>query len=343
MAVCIRDIAYALPETALTNDALKEENPDWNMQRVETRAGVRCRYVAAEWQTSLDLGLEACGRLFDAHPDLPERIDALLFCTETADHILPPNACILHGKLGLPDRVFAMDIDLGCSGYPYSLAVARGLVATGVATNVLVVNADTYSKFIPKQDMSTRVLFGDGAAASWIGGCRDNEGVIDIAYGTAGSHYDKFIIPAGGCRLPRADAQADQSNVAGGNGKPLDAIQMDGLGILSFVNAKIPPHLRELLERNQLQVSDVDLFVIHQASRMVLDSLARLLGIRPEQLFSNLSEVGNLVSASIPIALKSAWQDGRLSAGHTVVLCGFGLGLSWGSVLMRWPAMADCG
>ncbi len=336
MTVCIRDIAYALPEQAVTNEQLLEENPGWDMRRIEARAGVRRRYIAAADQTAVDLATEACRSLFAANPDLPEKLDAILFCTETADHILPPNSCILHGRLGLPERVFAMDIDLGCSGYPYSLAVARGLIHTNMAANVLVVNADTYSKFIPKHDQSTRVLFGDGAAASWISACEPGEGILDIACGTAGEHHQKFIIPAGGCRLPRP-LSSGSSAESPGNGKPMDVIHMDGIGILSFVSSKIPPHIRLLLERNQLSTSDVDLYIFHQASRAALDSLTQLLRIRQEQVFGNLAEVGNTVSASVPIALKDAWKAGRLAGGQTVVLCGFGLGLSWASALLRWP------
>jgi 3-oxoacyl-[acyl-carrier-protein] synthase III len=336
MNACIKQIAYALPEKIVSNSALHEENPTWNMPRVEKSTGVRCRHVAADGETALDLATLACQQLFADSPGLREKVDAIIFCTETPDYIIPPNSCVLHGRLGLSERVLAFDVDLGCSGYSYCLTIAQGFIRSGIAQNVLVVTADTYSKLIHPQDQSVRVLFGDGAAASWIGACDDDRGIIDFLCGTAGQHYEKFIVREGGCRNPSPSAGSPVTMRAATETKPSDRIAMDGMGILAFTNARIPEHMQSLLQRNRLTVQDVDLFVFHQASRMVLDSLALMLDIKPAQLYSNLSELGNLVSASIPVALKDAMQAGRLSQGATVVLCGFGVGLSWGSVLMRW-------
>jgi 3-oxoacyl-[acyl-carrier-protein] synthase-3 len=322
----IKDIAYVLPERVVTNDELRRDHPQWDLDRVETRTGVRRRHVAGDAETALDLGERAARRLFEAHPGLAGRIDGLLFCTETADYRIPPNACVLHGRLGLPERVLALDVNLGCSGFPYCVAVARGLVGSGACRDVLVVNADTYSKVMDPQDQAVQVLFGDGAAATWLAASDGHGGVLDVDYGTAGKYHDKFIIPQGGCRAGPVPAGA----------RAPDKICMDGRAVLAFTSSKIPQHVRAFLERNGLGVDRVDLFVFHQASRMVLDSLAMLLRIKPGQLFSNLEHVGNTVSASIPIGLKDALDAGRVAPGQTVLLCGFGLGLSWGSVLLRW-------
>jgi len=332
---CIRGIAYALPETLVTNDDLRREHPQWNMDRIEKRTGVRRRFVARAEETARDLAQTACQRLFAAHADLPAQIDGILFCTESPDHPIPPNACVLHGRLGLAEHVLALDVDLGCSGYPHCLALARGLIASGMASHLLVVTADTYSKFMDPEDQAVRVLFGDGAAATWV--AADTEpGIVDIQCGTAGAHYDKFIIPSGGCRLNHCGSSSSKQNSPDARPRAADKIQMDGAAILAFSNTKIPPHVRELLQRSDLSVEDVDLFVFHQASQMVLDRIARLLQIKPEQMFSNLAEVGNTVSASIPIALKDALEQGRLAPGQTVVLSGFGVGLSWASARGKW-------
>jgi len=336
MKSCIQDIAYALPDTVVTNEDLGRENPDWNMSRLGNRTGVLRRHIAGPGQTALDLGLQACQRLFDAHPECPEKVDAIIFCTESADYFLPPNACVLHGKLALPERVLAFDVDLGCSGYPYCLGLARGMLLSRMAANALLVTADTYSKFIDKNDKSTRVLFGDGAAASWITACDDAKGIIDVECCTSGQFYEKFIVREGGCRNGFGRTPPGPQTGAGRRAKPPGTIHMDGMGILAFVNAKIPAHVNSLLERNGLGMKDVDLFVFHQASQMVLDTLPRLMKISPEQTYSNLARVGNTVSASIPIALKDAVDAGRLAPGDTVVVCGFGLGLSWGSALLQW-------
>ena len=336
MNCSIADIAYALPETVLGNDDLRRENPEWDFARLEKRTGVLRRHVAQPGQTALDLGALACEKLFQAHPELPQKVDAIVFCTESADYLLPPNACVLHGRLGLPEHVLAFDVDLGCSGYPYCLGLARGMLSSRMASNVLLVNSDTYSKFIDKHDQSCRTLFGDGAAASWITACEQGQGILDVACGTAGRFFDKFLIPAGGCRRLHADGPTRDDAQGPQSTKPPDTIHMDGTAILAFVNSKVPRQLSQLLDRNGLGVQDVDLFVFHQASQMVLDTLPGLLKIRPEQTYSNLAEVGNTVSASIPIALADARDAGRLNAGDTVVLCGFGLGLSWASVLLKW-------
>jgi len=336
MESCIEDIAYALPDTVVTNEDLRRDNPGWDMARLEKRTGVRRRHVAAPGQTALDLGLRACEKLFGVRPEAKAKVDAIIFCTETADYVLPPNACVLHGKLALPESVLAFDVDLGCSGYPYCLGLAKGMLSTRMAANVLLVNADTYSKLIHKNDQSTRTLFGDAAAASWITASDDARGIVDLECCTAGQLYEKFIVPGGGYRRPRSDQATGTELEEADPTKPHDTIHMDGMGILAFVNAKIPGHVKTLLERNGLGIEDVDLFVFHQASQMVLDTLPRLMKIRPEQMHSNLAEVGNTVSAAIPIVLKDAAEAGRLARGDTVLVCGFGLGLSWGSALLKW-------
>jgi 3-oxoacyl-[acyl-carrier-protein] synthase-3 len=328
----IRDVSYVLPETVVTNDDLRREHPEWDLSRIEKRTGVQRRHLANATETALDLASRAAERLFEAHPGLRERVDAILFCTESADYHIPPNSCLLHGRLDLPESVFALDVDLGCSGYPYCLALARGLIAAGTASNILLVTADTYSKFIDPNDQAVRVLFGDAAAVSWIT-AGESGGIIDVQCGTAGKYYEKFIIRGGGCRA------SEETDVTANPTAPCRLaakIQMDGASILAFSNAKIPPAINALLNRNGLTVPEIDLFLFHQASQVVLDSVSRLLRIDPRQEFSNLANVGNTVSASIPIALKDALTAGRLAPGNSVVLCGFGLGLSWSTMLLKW-------
>ena len=335
VSVTIRDVAYAVPETVVTNDDLRRLHPQWDLDRIEKRTGVRRRHVARECETALDLAQAATLRLFESHPGLHEQVDAILFCTESPDYPIsaPMPACCTDAWNFLNTYSRWTSI-WGCSGYPYCLALARGLIVAGTAKNVLVVNADTYSKFMASEDQAVRVLFGDAAAVSWISADCGGPEVVDIQCGTAGRHYEKFIVRAGGCR-PIAEAEP------AGKGpntrpRPADKIQMDGASILAFTNVKIPPAINSLLARNGLAVQDVDLFLFHQASQMVLDSVCRLLRIRPERMFSNLADVGNTVSASIPMAYKDALRAGRIEPGKTLVLCGFGLGLSWGSVLLRW-------
>ena len=215
------------------------------------------------------------------------------------------------------------------------IVLAEALIFSARAKNVILVTADTYSKYINKQDRSIRMLFGDGAAASWIRATENNQGIIDILCGTSGSNSDKFIIPAGGCRLVKSDKTAQPKIDRNGNVRTEESIHMDGMGILSFVNSKVPKQVQNILCRQGLTIEQVDLFIFHQASNMVLDSLQRILKIKSDRLFRNLTYIGNTVSASIPIALKDAFVQGRIKPGDKILLSGFGVGLSWGTALIR--------
>jgi 3-oxoacyl-[acyl-carrier-protein] synthase-3 len=265
---------------------------------------------------------------------LREAVGGLVFCTESPDYILPPNACVLHGKLGLGSNVLAFDFNLACSGFVYGLAIVKGLIETGMGRDMVLVCGDTYSKYMHGEDRAVVALFGDGVAASWIGQTQ-GKGIVDIVCATAGSEHERFIIPAGGCRLPR-DAQTAVPVVdESGNARSAENIHMDGMGILTFVSSNVPRQVRMLLDRNGLKVADIDLFVFHQASGLVLDSLTRLLHLGTEQVYRNLSQIGNTVSASIPIALKDAIDQGLIHAGSRVVVSGFGVGLSWASAILE--------
>lgn len=331
----IQDIAYYLPEHQVSNAQLHAENPTWDMKRVEARAGVVTRHVSGKNETSLDLAEKACRKLFQSSPQAQGQVDGLMFCTQTPDHIMPPNSCILHSSLDLPEDTFVFDFNLACSGYIYGLALAHGLILSQTCRNILFVTADTYSKLIHPQDRAARVLFGDGAAASLISASDSHEGIIDIQCSTAGRHYEKFMVPAGGYRMPRTTSTHQALTDGSGNVRTLENIRMDGMGVMAFVNERVPAQVLKILQRNRLGVEDIDLFIFHQASKMALDSITRLLKVPPGKVFRNLREKGNTVSASIPIALKDAIDSGRVSPGQKILLCGFGVGLSWGSAILQ--------
>lgn len=335
MNICIKEIEVYLPTQRLTNDQLKEENPTWFNDTLVNRTGVLERRIAGQSETALDLAFEACQRLFQKHQELQSIADCIVFCTQSPDYIIPPNACILHGMLGLGNSVLAFDYNLACSGYIYGLAISRGLVATGMASNVLLVNSDTYTKFINSGDRSTRTLFGDAAAVSWITASEENKGVIDIQCSTSGLNYEMFMIPAGGMRNPKSDSTQKESIDKHGNVKTSENIHMDGVGVLGFVNSVIPNQIESILKSNGLSFDDIDLLIFHQASKLALDSLKRVLRVDSKKIFSNLSLIGNTVSASIPIALKEARDQNALSQGNLILLVGFGVGLSWGTALLR--------
>ncbi len=330
----IEAISVALPATPLTNDQLRVAYPNWDFDRLEKRAGVFTRYVAAENETALDFAFRACEQLAAQGRLRADEIDALIFCTQSPDHIMPPNACILHGKLRLQPEVLAFDITLACSGYIYGLQLADSFIRSGAAKRVLLATADTYTRFIHPGDRATRCLFGDGGAVSIISQSESGRGIREIRCGTAGKQYAKFMIPAGGMRMPCSAETAREAVDDSGNVRTAEHIKMDGLGVLSFFNATVPCAVTDVLVRNGLSIADVDLFVFHQASQMALDSLRTALNIPMQKMVYDLAEVGNLVSASIPVALSRAFDRTQAKPGQLALLCGFGVGLSWGTALV---------
>jgi 3-oxoacyl-[acyl-carrier-protein] synthase-3 len=330
----IEAISYAFPAKCLTNQELMAAYPDWDFGRLEKRTGVMRRHVAGPGETALDLAAGACEKLAAQGQLGPERIDAVIFCTQTPDYIMPPNACLLHGRLNLGSRVMAFDINLACSGYIYGLQLAVSLIRSGAAGRVLLATSDTYSRHIHPGDRATRCLFGDGGAVSVISSAEGAWPIHDIRCGTAGKHYEKFIIPAGGMRLPRSACTAQETTDPSGNVRTPEHIKMDGVGVLSFFNATVPAAVKETLGANGLKMDDIGMFVFHQASRLALDSLRTALAIPMGKMVYDLEDTGNLVSASIPVALKRTVERGA-PGGQRVLLCGFGVGLSWGTALIE--------
>ncbi len=336
MKTGIVDIATHLPAQVLDNEDLARAFPAWNIKLVSQRSGVVRRHIAASDETALDLGVEATKTLFGRHPQLQHDVDALLFCTQSPDYPLPPNACVLHGRLDLPKTVAAFDMNLACSGYGYALCVANSMILSGMARNILVVTADTYSKYIHERDRSPRVLFGDGAAVTWLSAMEDGSGILDATWGTDGQGFASFMVPAGGCRTPISAATCVEQEDESGNVRTAQNLHMAGKQIMKFTYARIPEEVRNILGRNSLSIDDIDLFLFHQASGMVLDTLTQQLNLPHEKVFRNLEDIGNTVSASIPMALHDAVASGQVDRGDLLVLCGFGAGLSWATVLLKY-------
>lgn len=334
-AARIAGIDYALPETTLTNEQLEAAHPEWGMSDVAKRTGVLSRHIAGANETALDLATRAAESLLSRGDADASAIDALIFCTETPDHVMPPNACLLQARLGLRTTTAALDFTLACSGYVYGLYLAKSLIVSGAARNVLLATGDTYSKLISPDDRATVTLFGDGAAATLITSA-SAPGIGDFELGTDGSRGSCFIVPAGGARQRRTAETAIPQVDRNGNRRSLEQIQMDGAGILGFVQREIPRAIRALLTKAEVAVADVDLVVFHQASITAVDYLTRALKLDKDRVFVNMAAVANTVSASIPIALRDAETAGRLQRGDKVLIAGFGVGLSWGACLIDW-------
>lgn len=326
----IKGISYYLPERVVTNEELVREFPEWTVDKIAAKVGVWERHVAASDETAVDLAIKAAEALFFEHGIDRSMVDYILLCTQSPDYILPTSACIVQHRLGLPTGIGALDFNLGCSGYVYGLSLAKGLICSGIARNVLLVTSETYSKHLHQRDKGNRTIFGDGAAATLV----STEGRYEIgefSLGTDGSGAENLIVRNGGCRFPEKYGEVvfDEN----GNPRSDDYLFMDGPEIFNFTIAAVPPLVRDTLSKNHLDKDDVGLFVFHQANLYMIDFLRRKLKIDKDRFYVCLEKTGNTVSASIPIALCEAAKDGQL-AGN-VLLAGFGVGYSWGGVVLN--------
>jgi 3-oxoacyl-[acyl-carrier-protein] synthase III len=334
-AVSIVAIGTALPEGRVSNADLAASHSDWDIPRVAEKTGVVERRWADAKTTAMDLGERASRNLEARRPGSLAAVDTIIFCTQSPDYVMPPNACLLQDGLGLSRQVAAFDITLACSGYVYGLWLAAALLQSGSSRTILLVTAETYSRWMHPDDRGPMTLFGDGAAATLlVAGGEGRVGPFEL--GTDGRGWESFCVVAGGARVPRSDLTARAQKDDGGNVRSLEHLRMNGPEVLDFVKREVPRAIRVLLGRAGLTMGQVDLVVSHQASRLSLDYLQRALGVPTEKMYSNIAKVGNTVSASIPLALADAVQEGRLLPGMIVLLVGFGVGLSWGGALVRW-------
>ena len=331
--VYIKDIAYYLPGTVVTNEDIVREFPEWSVEKIASKVGVQQRHVAAEGETATDLAVKAAQRLFQQGKCNPRDVDFILFCTQSPDYFLPTSACIIQQRLGLNTFIGALDFNLGCSGYVYGLSLAKGLVMAGVAGNVLLLTGETYSKHLHPRDKGNRTIFGDAASATMVSA----DGIAEIgnfSLGTDGSGAENLIIKSGGMRCPRRrdDLCFDENN----NPISSDYLYMNGSEIFTFTLDNVPPLIADTLSRNSIGKGEVDLYVFHQANKYMLDFLRKKIRIAPDRFYYCLSEYGNTVSNTIPIALVNALRDGSITNGKGVLIAGFGVGYSWGGCLLRF-------
>ncbi|MBK8091134.1 MAG: ketoacyl-ACP synthase III [Verrucomicrobiaceae bacterium] len=335
MNVFIKAIEYHLPERVLGNEELSREFPEWTPERIEAKIGITERHIAAEGETAADLGVKAAQKLFASGACTPADIDFLLFCTQSPDYCLPTSACVMQHRLGLPTTAGALDFNLGCSGYVYGLSLAKGLIETGQAKRVLLITADTYSKFMHVQDKSVRTLFGDAAAATLLE-AGEQESVGPFVFGTDGAGAHHLIVEAGAARKPQSSDEVSWDEH--GNPKSESCLFMNGPEIFAFTQDMVPKSIDTLLAKVEMKHDDIDLFVFHQANQYMLEFLRRKIGIPKEKFVVSMRTTGNTVSATIPIALREAQKEGKLHAGMKIMLVGFGVGYSWAATLLRWQA-----
>ncbi|MDR1648754.1 MAG: ketoacyl-ACP synthase III [Synergistaceae bacterium] len=330
----VRAVSVYLPERVLDNAELIRLFGTWTEEKIFGKTGVLRRH-AVDGELVSDLAVGAGERLFEEHGVRRGDIDFLLLCTECPDHFLPATACIVQHRLGLRKDIGALDYNLGCSGYIYGLALSKGLLVSGAARNVLLITADTITRAIHPKDKSTRTIFGDAAAATLLE-ASDGEGVGVFSLGTDGGGADKLIIPAGAWAHPSSPETRAETTNRWGNVRTPEHLYMNGPEVLSFTLEVAPPCFDEVLRRNGVTLSDIDLVVLHQASRMLLEKVREALGIPEEKFVIDIENYGNTTSSTIPIALRDMELAGRLKKGSKVLLMGFGVGLSWGGAVLTW-------
>ncbi|MBQ3658512.1 MAG: ketoacyl-ACP synthase III [Bacteroidales bacterium] len=328
----IKAISYYLPSQTLTNEELIKQFPEWSVEKVVKKVGVNERHIAAADETAGDMAFKAAQKLFAEYNISPETIDFVLFCTQSPDYFLPSSACILQHKLGIPTSAGAFDYDLGCSGCVYGMAVAKGLITAGIAKNVLLLTAETYTKYLHPQDKGNRSIFGDGAAACLI----STEGFAEIGgfvLGTNGSGYDNLILKTGAAR--QKNLTGIESTDENGNIRRDDYLYMNGGEIFNFTVDVVPNLLVNVLEKNNITKDRIDYYLFHQANKYMLSTIRKICNIPQEKFYINLEKTGNTVSSTILIGLRDCIDSKIITSGMNVLIAGFGVGLSYGGTVLK--------
>ena len=307
------------PENILSNSSLGVEFENINLERLEKKLGIKERRVVNNDQSAFDLARNVCAKI----PQNEFRdIDFLLYCSQTPEYFLPSTACVLQNEIGLKKTSGAFDFNLGCSGYIYGLAMAKSFLNTGIANKVLLVTSETYSKHIHKEDWSNRVIFGDAATATILDK-EDLNKIGEFDLGTDGEGAENLIVKGGAGKSNfNQDFQRD------------NLLYMNGPEVFKFTLDNVPLTVKACLEKNGRTIENVDFVIFHQANAYMLKNLRKKIGIEESKFYIDVEKIGNTVSNTIPIALEDSIKRGLIKSGDCVLLCGFGVGYSWGSTLI---------
>ena len=319
----IGPIAIYLPERVEDIDQLAAEFPRWDIPTIFAKTGIRARHIAAPDECASDLGVAAAEKLFCQYEIDRASIDFLLFCTQTPDYALPTTACLMQDRLGLPTSIGALDFNLGCSGFVYGLVLANGLIKSGIARRVLLITAETYSKYIDPIDRSLRTIFGDGAAATLVDASEEPSlGAFDL--GTDGRGANSLMVIGQGARNPAQAIQPTKRK------RWPSSLYMDGPELVKFTLEVIPPMVERLLCKSGWTRENLDFYLMHQATAFMLDHIRERMKLETEKTPEAIEMVGNTVSSTIPILIDGLRAAGRLKPGMNSLMIGFGVGLSWG-------------
>lgn len=305
---------------------LAEQYPRWDLDLIAEKTGIQQRHIAAPEQTASDLAVLAAEKLISEQQIDRNEIDFVLLCTQTPDYPLPTTSCLIQDRLQLATRCGALDFNLGCSGYVYGLALADGLIQSGAAKKILLLTAETYSKYIDPEDRSLRTIFGDGATATLLTSAEERS-LWGFQFGSDGSGGDMLLVADGGGR-PEEDAIKPRHRK-----RWKSRLYMDGPSLINFTVEAIPHLVQEILDKNNLEDQDISHYLFHQATWKMLDQLRHRMNVDEQRLPIELADIGNTVSCTIPILIDRMRSRGSWRAESTNMLVGFGVGLSWAGCL----------
>ncbi len=324
----IGPIAVHFPSQIETADAWAAEHPEWHVPALMEKTGIELRYIAAPDETASDLAFQACKKLFDQHNIDPGTIDFLLLCTQSPDYPLPTTACLLQDRIGMRTSSGALDINLGCSGFVYGLGLAEGLIASGQCKRILLVTAETYTKYVDQDDRALRPIFSDAAAATLIESS-SSPSLLGFEFGTDGKGANTLIVNDGGARL------AEQAIKPNRRRRWSSRLYMDGQSLMDFTVVAIPDLIRSILTKSQLTLPEIDQLLMHQATRKMLEMLQQALQVDSSRLPIRLANRGNTVSSTLPILIDDLRCEGVIRAGQKHLLIGFGVGWSWAGCVWK--------
>lgn len=323
-SVRIISTGTSIPTKVISNADL-EKVVDTNDEWIMARTGIKERRMADDNHASSDLGVEAATKALEKASLDPKDIDVIILATITPDYIFPSTACLVQERIGAT-RAYAFDLSAGCSGYLYAMQVGKGMIDGGCAETILIIGAETLTRVTDYQDRGTCILFGDGAGATILQKS-DKGGILSICLGSDGGGWDLLYQPGGGSRIPStAQSVENREHYLKMNGKEVFKIAVTSMG-----NASV-----EAIEKAGLKPDDIDMFIAHQANYRIMDAVRKRIKIPTEKVFMNISKYGNTSSASVPIALDEALEQGNIKEGDLILFSVFGAGFTWGASVIQW-------
>ncbi len=319
----IKGIGISIPNKKLTNFDL-EKIMDTSDEWIYQRTGIKDRYIVEDGISTSDLALQASREALRQAKEV-KNIDYIIMATNSPDYIVPATSSVLQGKLGISAGTF--DVFSGCTAFAYALIVASSMIKSGLAENILLVGAEAISKYLDWQDRTIAVLLGDGAGSFVLSRTEDkNTGILDHNVGSDGTKFDLIYIPAGGTKEPFSEKSLHEKRIY---------LKMQGREVFKNVVSLIPQEIKKLLNKNNLETNDINLYVFHQANIRIIEAIRDSLKIDSSRIFSNIEKYANTSSASIPIVFYEAFNKGLIKKGDLILFSAFGAGLTWANILWK--------